>query len=495
MTDTIIQPERINSAPGSPDGTIKPITGDAVTVKAKRGTEYIAASGSAYYANYWRSLPWSIDDLTATEGADLYERMQTDDQIAATVTTFKASVLEDGAHVNPAVTDQDDDGYAQAVKIQDDCETLLENLCPSLDDTLWDILGGVATGYKIAEIVWDDATVNGTQKQTISGIKVKPRESVAFVVDVFNNVVGFLARIPGVSFPVQQGTFLLAGQAIENMLPREKCAVYTFRPVNNDPRGTSILRAAYNPWYLKMLIWKEYLKYLVQCASPSVIGTTSEMQLGYVNPTTGATAEQEMVDVLIQLQNGTAVAFPYGSDVTPLIMNESGGASFQEAIGLFNKAMTTAILNQTLATMEGAPQTRQGSSAVHQDVLSTLIRQGKKGVERMIRHDILLPYVKFNYGDAASLLTPFVTLGTTEQQDKATLMASYASLGYALDASQYPAIDDELDMPVRAAPTPAEQTTPGQQPPQQGQPPNGQPMPAPQPAKPQPQQSGGDARD
>ncbi len=461
VTDILTQEIVVSDTPGSPNGQVAPIAGSAGVIKADPRRQYVAGSGLAWYSNYARSLPWAFDDLTATFGDDYYERMLFDATVDASVTVYKANVLEEGLQLSPALDDADADGYALAKEILAFCEQVIDSLDPSMDDTLWQMMDAAAYGNKVAEQVYDDeVTYTGKRRLTLAALKVKPRRSTAFVVDTYWNVLGLVARIPGIGAPVQTGTILAIGTTsqMENLLPRSKFAVLTFRMRDGDPRGSSILRSANTAWYNKMQTWPEYLKYLAQFASPGLIGFTPEGAEaspaldGDGNPT-GAYVypEQQMVATMSAWRNGAALAFAGGSKVE-VVQSQGEGRAFLAAFDLYDQQIARAILTQTLATQEAKHGTR-AQGQVHQDVLATLIRQGRRAVVRMIKRDVLRQLVRFNYGErAAQELTPKATLGQVEQQDfseTANAVAALTKAGY-LDPSQWPKVDELLNLPPRA---------------------------------------------
>lgn len=417
--------------------------------------EYVAG-GSSFYQNGARSLPWAIDDITQDLGDDVYDRMLMDPQVAASVNVFKAAILEDGVNLVPPVTDMDADGYDLAVEIDAFCEHALDEMPSeiSFDDTLWDLASGIALGNRVAEQTYHvDRTFSGKQQLTLASVKVKPRRSTAFVVDTWYNVLGLLGAQPGQGQAARAGTVLFDPTHEIDLLPRSKFAVYTFRPKDNDPRGTSILRPAYNAWWLKMQTWVEYLKYLAQFASPMLIGITADKAKGVG----GKSPEDLMLEMLIQARNGTAIAAIFGSKIE-YMQSQGNGEAFHAAFALYGREIVTAILNQTRATME-AENGSKADSETSQDVLDTLVRQGKKSVQRMVRRDILRYTVLYNYGEKALALTPKVTLGQTEAQDWHKIAGSVATLWSSkyLDASQRPGLDLLMNLPPRMAPEPGDE--------------------------------------
>lgn len=452
--------ERVSTGdlPGAPNVGTPPTPGQPAALKARLDQEYVAGGGWAWFANYIRSLPWAIDDVTTDFGDDLYERMLLDPHVAADVSILKASILETGLNLSPAKPDKEQDGHELAVEICDNATRMLEQLSTPLDDVLWNMLDAIALGNKVAEQVYaQDSTYTGRTQLVLQALKVKPRRSTAFVVDVFYNLVGLLGLVPGQGSPVQVSTILSDPNKTPNLLPREKFAVLTFRPKDGDPRGTSIIRPVYNVWWIKTQLWAQYLKYLTQFAGASLIGYTSQdAQSMPVSDSDGnpsgtlQTPEQVMLAVLQQFQNGTAAAFPFGSKVEAIEVHENGQA-FLDAFSLLNSEITKGILTQTLATEEGKHSTR-AAAGVHKDILDTIVRQGKHSTIRMIRHDVLRLWVKYNYGaKAAQELVPSATLGETESEDFPATAAAVAQLqrfGY-LHPSQFPGLDQRMDLPER----------------------------------------------
>jgi hypothetical protein len=172
-------------------------------------------------------------------------------------------------------------------------------------DVLYEMLDALAFGNKIAEQIYDlDRDDDGKPRLFIKALKIKPRVSTAFVVDAYQNVLGVLALLPGRGYPVVTGSVIGDPSKIPNLLPREKFAIFPWNAHDGDPRGTSLLRAVYNPWWLKIQVWGEYAKYLAQFAGPSLIGYTAPGQVAVPpmdalgNPIPGApliTPEQAML--------------------------------------------------------------------------------------------------------------------------------------------------------------------------------------------------------
>jgi hypothetical protein len=427
-------------------------TTDPETRPAALDQDYVVGSGYWWYrgnASRGLALPWAIDDITQDFGDDLYDRMELDSQVASCDAGLRAAVLEDGISLSPAVDDATAEGYDLATELVTFCEQNLDDLESELDDTLWDMLGCMGRGNRVAEIDYypfDHSPQPG--RAMLRNLVVKPREMTAFVVDPYMRTLGLLGRSLDRPVGILPGA-LIDPQTTPNLLPREKFMIATFRPKNNDPRGSSIYRPAYNPWNMKMQAWQDYLKYLAQFATPIVVGKTAPNVKDAIDPATGATirAVDAMLTTLLTLHNSAAIALQGGAELD-LLFSTGEGRAFLNALALFNEEITKAITTQTLATNEGEHQARAAAS-VHQDSLDTLVRQGKRSACRMLRRDVLRNLVRYNYGDQAALLTPKVSLGEVQQEDRATLITAFSHVGYRLHSSQLAGVDRQVNAPAR----------------------------------------------
>lgn len=277
-------------------------------------------------------------------------------------------------------------------------------------------------------------------------MKVKKRYSFAFVVDNRRNVLGLVATIAGrVTTILQPVVIDLTGAA--NLLPREKFAVYTFRPEESDPRGTSILRPAYNAWWLKHATMKEQFRFLCNVAGGPTWGTTAE---GAQPSEDGTTPEQAMATTTAAVKNGSSVAFPFGSTLQPVYdMRGATGQAFTDAEGFYNEEITKAVVSAALATNDAAHQTK-GSTATQKDIVDLIGEEIEQGLAGMVRSDILRPLVKLNFGESAVKYTPKVSLSQTEEADIGPVSDALSKLKQAgiLQDSQMPWAWTMLGAPV-----------------------------------------------
>ncbi len=495
--DEPLPPDKI---PADADGqeTFRPPQPDWTHPKARADQEYVSGSGYAYLQNYLRALPDYIDDLTRDLGADLYERMTWDSQVFACLHVLKLMVLAEGYQLHPAKHADEDEAGGKADpdeakedtadaklahEIRDWCHWNLKNIGTQtgqpllFEGWLYEMMDALYQGHRVSEKTYgtvEDGPYEGNLGLRL--LKTKPRQATAFVTDVYLNLLGLLAIIPGLGTPVLTGTIVADPGQIPNLVPREKFCVLTWMPKESDPRGRSILRAAYDPWWRKMQTKGEELKFLAQAAAPSAVGTTSEGAQSQPaaldsngNPIGSGviTPEQSMVNALEALKNGACIAVPYGSEVKWLTSGADGSV-FRNSMDRQDKEITLAILCETLATLEGQHQAR-AASQTHKQVLDTVVGFIKRWLEQMVRRDLLYYLVLYNYGKrAADELTPEFKLGGQAEPVGVDDVAKLATALY-LDPSQFPALDKRLGLPTRApAPPPQPAPAAGQNP---GQPP------------------------
>lgn len=437
-----------------------PKVGRNPRVRAELTRELVSARVLSL-STYLRSLPRYIDDIGRDFGDDIYQRLRLDPQYAQCLLVLKLAILAQGVEVEPAVGEEDPN-HQQAVEMAEFCRRNLQGLrAPFVAHTLWNMLDALDQGNKVAEqTYYYPESGPDVGKLCLQSIKVKPRESVAFVVDTMTNVVGILGIRPG-----QYG---YAGMGVidaksPNLLPRKKFLILTHRPENEDPRGTSAGRPAYHPWWFKAQLQAEYLKHLARFGSPSPVATTGQAAENVQDSSADGsplvdedgnpvyiTPEAATLRALQDIANGSVAVLPFGTTLD-LMEPKTGDSPLLQGIEFCNKEMSKCLLGQTLATGEGEHQAR-AAAEVHQDVLGLLVSHEKRGVEQAVRCDVCMPLVEYNYGPEAIPLTPNVTLGDTSEEDIAALITAVSRLVAAdyFSPEQLRALDALLGMPIRS---------------------------------------------
>jgi hypothetical protein len=284
-------------------------------------------------------------------------------------------------------------------------------------------------------------------KLVLKALTVKPRDAWRFVVDDFMNVL----EIEAVQGP--------DGQKVR--YPADGFVWLTWDKQDNDPRGRSIYRAANEPWNLKYSNYPEYHTYLKQFASGMITGSTApgETNRAEIDPVTRLptgeeiTPEQYMAQELGGLGNGRAFVGPAESKVN-IVFPSGDGAPFREMFDWVDRQITLAILGTANATLEAKHDSR-ANGETGQDILGLEAERGRKLAAACVRRVWRL-LIGLNHGeDVAARLTPLVTFGQAEQQDRAALWSAAATLwangqGY-MGESQRAEVDTMIGLPVRDA--------------------------------------------
>lgn len=423
--------------------------------KASSQKEYI--SGSNYDSDVSRILYRNSDALKLKKGDEIVEEMLRDAEIRKCDTVIKISVLSDGITFFPALSkpapikkladgvnetieqkrerltrEKEIERYELSEKYANFITRAVKNLDTPILSVLENMLDAITYGNKIAEQTYKEEYIPefGKRLLTLESIRVKPRKSTRFVVDRFNKVVGF------------HGHIKVDGTNKPTIFPREKFLVLTFRGKDGDPRGQSILESVYAAWHLKMQLWPEYLRWLLQCAIPSLVGIAAPVESSSSNVLRDASTGQilrdeagnaiyetdvsSLLNSLVNLRNASAIAVPNGAEVRP-IANSVSGDPFKGMRDVLNEEIEMAMLLQTLATSEGRNMSRSAAQT-HMSVLDLLIIFIKNLVMEMITNDLIKPLLAINFPNYDKDLIPNVSMGDVERRDWATDVTALATL-------------------------------------------------------------------
>lgn len=436
--------------------------------------------------NAWRNrvLPIETDDVAKQLSSNIYSQMRCDPEIAKCLTIMVIGTLGDGHQLLPAYpekvtpTAEEKSRYEKSLEVRDFCNRNFNGLRRPPRQTWEDMLMGALTyGNKVSEIVWKiPDTGEDAGKLMLDALKVKNRKNLRFVVDRFFNILGFInansfdynafinaaGMIPIGKFTISEsaGTVNLNGAPL---IPREKFAVLAMRVEDEDPRGRSFLRAAFNSWHLKRETFPQYLRYLMLSALPLLIGILPDGEGGkqllkdlegnYEKDAEGRYIEVSPTDAfaleLMKLRDGSVMAAKGGTEIK-LVEAKGDGSAFYKSFEMFDRQMEMSLLLQTLATSESKYNTRAAAVA-HMTVLDQMIWWLKGCMVDMITNDMLKPMVRYNYGDDMLEFTPIIHFGDTERRDFAKDGLTIAALMRAnfFDASQMKALDAQLGAPIR----------------------------------------------
>ncbi len=449
--------------------------------KADPSRELVAAFPSRLNdPKQMHSLLPGCDELSRTFGPRLWRAMLTDPAVSSSYRGLQWSILDGGIHLKPShptpaairaqmvfgqskpdskPTDpakaEPKAGMSPEQSRSDEiCEfdkRLLERISATLNETGVGLLNAMGFGVKLAEPTLSPI-LSGPDKGKlgIGTFRVKPDWAWRFVVDRALNVTGIL------TFDDSRGQYVVFDPS--------KFTWLTWLPEDNDPRGSSILRAAYDAWNAKIQQIPSYHKFLTRFGTPGIHGTLPENPASGpdVDPVTGEDEANTQVDPATRMlkllqfyQGGGVVVTPFGSTIAPF-EPQSNGEALLSAFDLFDRQICLAIQLQARTSLEA----KHGSKADTDnagDTRAIVVRYGREVYANAIRK--MLKFVnEVNFGvEDADQFTPTVTIGQAEVRDKPVLWGAAASLvtsGY-LGESQKAELDEQLGLPMRDAETDA----------------------------------------
>lgn len=449
------------------------------TAGAKYTKEYVSVNG--YNASMVQLLGQTIETLEKSLTVEQVERMERDPVFAKIKQILVTGTLAEDPQFAPGATEDEADSEAEFKKyeeVQHLCEYILGNLRTPTRTVSKQMLDGLGSGYKVGEILWDyvDYPVKsrriGTSKaQTPStkkyllpvDIKSKPRGAVRFVVDTFWNVLGCVATMAPNKWGFGTGSTAQGNVAVGDIIPRDKFAVFTWDMRDCDPRGNSAWLPGFTMWSLRQHLPAEFLRYLLQCAVPGLVGKLPEnvepFDFAYesdgVTPKLdekGQPVEEPAVvsfhKIIAGYRNSSGAVIPHDAELTALKSGEANGDVFPNAMKATGKEIEESVLLQSLAQSEGDHQSKSASSTVEGRLFAQFFWV-KWLVAQMYLKDVCEPAVRKNLGDWAVAYMPMLSLGDSEPRDWVLYLTSLADAYFKglLDDTQRPEIMAWMALP------------------------------------------------
>lgn len=396
-----------SDVPTAGGGGATPITG-VTAVRPDPTAEYVAGGNGYFKGMGEAALPPTMDDLTVKIGYRAYDLMLQMPAVGSSVKTLILGALSGEIKLTPTFVPRpgkkgmtrDEKRAKDAV---DFCQRLM-NRVPTFRSCVQQLCAAVHRGNKLAEMTGRlEESGPDAGRLVLKSLNVKPHTSWQFIINDAYEVTGIMYRD-------RDGT--------KKRAPVEKFAWLTWMPEDNDPRGTSILRAAYAAWSLAVKLYPQYYKYLCQFAVASLIGEVSETdtQTRIVDGVT-LNPNQYFKLILERFQNGSVVIIPHGAKVTPIEV-KGEGLAFLNAFEYLNREIIFAILMQSRATKEAENGSKRDSETAT-DILDLLIEYLQLLIGEMIRHRIFYQFLSLNFGvQYAEAYTPYVFPGSGPAADK-----------------------------------------------------------------------------
>lgn len=417
--------------------------------------EFLAGGiGNQILTEYQSVSPLNIDKITAKYGASVYDRMLTDDDVSSALETRKLSVTADGIRVQPA-KDADPKNPDDIRNIYADfVSRCIEGMDTDELNVAYEMLNALAYGNKIAEVVYRYGEGEDSSRLVLKGIYPKPNDSYDYIIDTFGHLVG-VAPI-GLIKHLNEARELQSDEIGDAMfwsavIPKVKILQFTNDSKNGGIQGTSVLAAAYTPWFIKTQVLPEFFRYIKQFASPSVVGTLppgSDIEAFRREDGTFdiEKKDEELLNALIQWVNAYALVVPNGTEID-VIKSEGNGEAFRHATEYFGRQITKVILGTAQTTNEAQHESRS-SKNVAQDVVGLRVANDRRKMAVPFT-ELSRTLIKLNFGPQNVKYAPSIFFSALEQQDRFAAMESYSnaySRGFIQD-DQLLEIYDELGLP------------------------------------------------
>ena len=416
-------------------------------VLATLSQEYVRGNGSGITEILNSFGGWGAE-LCEEEIAD----MERDAIISSNYELLVETVLADEGRIVPLVTNEEAANYEEAQEAARLCRFALECLETDLPSTFEQLLSALKVGVKVAESTFQAVRDDDGQLVAVPvSIKVKPRNSLQFVVDEFMNIVGFTTA------------YATGGEmrAEDTILPRQKFLVFSYKPKDENPQGTSAFLSVVSAFRHKRKIWPLWSKFLSIFAMPALHGTPSEKSSPepqfdadgqpMIDPVTQKpivlTPEHAMLQSMLQWTDGTVIVTAPGSTIKA-IETKGDGAAFVQAFRHLNMELSTGLLRQSRATNE-AEHGSKADSQTGQELFATYVAYLKTRLAIAFRRDVLRVIVWLNMGpDAARRSTPLFFLGDADRFSWAEDATAIAAIADSLTDSQLDSVTGQAGIPA-----------------------------------------------
>ncbi len=389
------------------------------------------------------------DDVDAISDETI-RKMKRDPAVISALEYLRMTIFGESPEFHSAVKPEDENGE-MAESLRRFIQHALSGMATPLGNVLPQFAGAFETGFRVGELVYRLETEGEfAGLYVMDRIKVKPRRAVAFVVDRFWNVLGFLGVDRKRNFSAANGMPVLNPA---DVLPREKFLCWSVREEDGDPRGRSVLIAALDYWQRKAELPPKYNRYLGNTSQPPLVGIASDKhgapQPDPRNPARTMGPPEAMARALIGLwdDGNHALGFPAGADVKSIPITQAHTA-FPEAFDTYDRQITRAILLAVREMMEAKHGSRADSGTA-ENIGKKVVAFFRSSFCEAFRRDVIIPLVRYNFGDAAVAFAPRISLGDIDRIDWTTHAQAAAQLGYQLHPTQFPALDEKLGVGVR----------------------------------------------
>lgn len=155
------------------------------------------------------------------------------------------------------------------------------------------------------------------------------------------------------------------------------------------------------------------------------------LRLGKYDPSASAQDKEELFRALVAIASDAAGMIPSNADIEFVEAGKASGASgdvFEKMAGFCERAMSKAVLGQTLTTDTTGGTGTYAAGEVHNEVRHDLRNSDAKALAKTLQRDLFRPIVGFNLGWDRTARLPYMEFDTAEPEDLSSLANTYAVL-------------------------------------------------------------------
>lgn len=403
------------------------------------------------------ALDRPIDPIAREFKADVYERMLEDDTAGSAADDLIAGIADGGVRVVPAVApipayrlaSADAEAVRKAELAAIAAQTV-ERLTQEVDwdqatrDTALAIFLGWSALAKQTEII--DREIH------LVALVHKPQAALRIVTTNAGQVQGFVGATADSPF-IPEGTMLTPDQWAKNFFPAEDFVFFSHASRKGDPRGRSIYRRAYNPWWFKVQTFPGWADYLDMHGKPGMKGRIGEETSDLDDPDDPGTRVARTTLLLRRMKTagrGGYIALGEGEEVEYMTPPPGGGEAYQRALDACDLRIVRAIQHTARRLLE-AEHGSKADTGEASDVTQLITRGYKRIIGRIFTRQVSHWLVRLNLPPEYWPYAPQISLEQSVQEDRTAELEAFSNAyarGFIVD-EDLPALFDRLGIEPR----------------------------------------------
>lgn len=298
--------------------------------------------------------------------AELFEEIEEKDaHLASQFQVRKLAVQGLDWEILPAAEED-----ARAEKIAGACRELISGLT-NFDEHVLDLLDALAKGYSMMEIVWDASA----GQAAIRDLKWIHPKKITFWESLTPRVLTLEDQVRGIDPPPFKFVF------------------HRYKARSGHDTRAGIMRVCAWMYLFKNYAMKDWVAFAEVYGMP--------LRLGRYEPGASKADKDALIAAIRSLGSDAAGIISKSTEIEFIESQKTSSLNIYESLTRFCDAqMSKAILGQTL-TSEAGGEKGQGSYAlgqVHGDVRQDLTEADCRALAKTITHQVLRPFVGFNFG-------------------------------------------------------------------------------------------------